>query len=88
MGGTILFQENRIFSGRFPVGLYGPLLVLMPAIFDFKVVHGGGEYFPNTLGRGGGIEIVAILASWVMVCLLYTSPSPRDVEESRMPSSA
>ena len=21
-------------------------------------------------------------------CLLYTSPSPRDVEESRMPSSA
>ena len=24
----------------------------------------------------------------VIVCLLYTSPSPRDVEESRMPSSA
>ena len=67
MGGTILFQENRIFSGRFPVGLYGPLLVLMPAIFDFKVVHGGGEYFPNTLGRGGGIEIVVILAAWVLV---------------------
>lgn len=62
-----MFQENRIFSGRFPVGLYGPLLVLMPAIFDFKVVHGGGEYFPNTLGRGGGIEIVVILAAWVLV---------------------
>ena len=25
---------------------------------------------------------------WALVCLLYTSPSPRDVEESRMPSSA
>ena len=24
----------------------------------------------------------------VLPCLLYTSPSPRDVEESRMPSSA
>ena len=24
----------------------------------------------------------------VLSCLLYTSPSPRDVEESRMPSSA
>ena len=24
----------------------------------------------------------------LVVCLLYTSPSPRDVEESRMPSSA
>ena len=23
-----------------------------------------------------------------VICLLYTSPSPRDVEESRMPSSA
>ena len=25
---------------------------------------------------------------WGCICLLYTSPSPRDVEESRMPSSA
>ena len=25
---------------------------------------------------------------WPNICLLYTSPSPRDVEESRMPSSA
>jgi len=24
----------------------------------------------------------------LIICLLYTSPSPRDVEESRMPSSA
>ena len=31
-----------------------------------------------------------ILQSFDLVhcCLLYTSPSPRDVEESRMPSSA
>ena len=28
------------------------------------------------------------LAERAYVCLLYTSPSPRDVEESRMPSSA
>ena len=27
-------------------------------------------------------------ASMDYYCLLYTSPSPRDVEESRMPSSA
>ena len=26
--------------------------------------------------------------SQISICLLYTSPSPRDVEESRMPSSA
>ena len=28
------------------------------------------------------------LQAFFMGCLLYTSPSPRDVEESRMPSSA
>ena len=27
-------------------------------------------------------------SAWTNCCLLYTSPSPRDVEESRMPSSA
>ena len=27
-------------------------------------------------------------AKHTLICLLYTSPSPRDVEESRMPSSA
>ena len=26
--------------------------------------------------------------TWVRSCLLYTSPSPRDAHESRMPSSA
>ena len=31
---------------------------------------------------------LAILRSRPGHCLLYTSPSPRDVEESRMPSSA
>ena len=30
----------------------------------------------------------ASLSGRVDTCLLYTSPSPRDVEESRMPSSA
>ena len=28
------------------------------------------------------------VATHIEHCLLYTSPSPRDVEESRMPSSA
>ena len=29
-----------------------------------------------------------VVANQDAICLLYTSPSPRDVEESRMPSSA
>ena len=36
-------------------------------------MEGAGEVISTAMGK---------------VCLLYTSPSPRDVEESRMPSSA
>ena len=35
-------------------------------------IHAGGR------GKAGGVKI----------CLLYTSPSPRDMRRSRMPSSA
>ena len=37
---------------------------------------------PNGSGK------TTLFNSIVGTCLLYTSPSPRDVEESRMPSSA
>ena len=37
--------------------------------------------FNPATGRGDRVGVQE-------VCLLYTSPSPRDVEESRMPSSA
>ena len=48
------------------------------------------------LGRMGTPMVQKLLKKGVDVsiwnrtksCLLYTSPSPRDVEESRMPSSA
>ena len=33
-------------------------------------------------------NVKAQMTQWYRGCLLYTSPSPRDVEESRMPSSA
>ena len=39
--------------------------------------------FAPPLARG-----LFCLSRSVGACLLYTSPSPRDVEESRMPSSA
>ena len=34
--------------------------------------------------KGTGYDVV----TWVEDCLLYTSPSPRDRQKSRMPSSA
>ena len=35
-----------------------------------------------------GAESLDLYAEWLRVCLLYTSPSPRDLSTSRMPSSA
>jgi len=42
----------------------------------------------KVLEKVGVTDINDLLAIDPMNCLLYTSPSPRDVEESRMPSSA
>ena len=42
-------------------------------------------------GYGGDGKDISILASYWrahLPCLLYTSPSPRDISGSRMPSSA
>ena len=57
----------------------------------------GNKWYRHSQSKGGGpvdfvmeffgksfTEAVELLTG----CLLYTSPSPRDVEESRMPSSA
>ena len=52
-------------------------------------VPGGRASYPSTVLMNAVPAKVAGVQRVVMVtCLLYTSPSPRDVEESRMPSSA
>ena len=45
------------------------------------------EALQNEISKNG-LDGFLIPRSDAYSCLLYTSPSPRDVEESRMPSSA
>ena len=47
---------------------------------DVTIKPGGPDIAPAQVLAGGGAD--------VMGCLLYTSPSPRDISGSRMPSSA
>ena len=49
------------------------------------LVHAGYDQLPAVLARLGLPEVHAVLFD---LCLLYTSPSPRDRTRSRMPSSA
>ena len=51
-------------------------------VATFSVV--AGQVYVGTGYRGFADSLNRIFDT----CLLYTSPSPRDVEESRMPSSA
>ena len=48
-----------------------------------------GEIYPiNHLHPCSVVVLLQLGDAFCEFCLLYTSPSPRDVEESRMPSSA
>ncbi|GAB5801169.1 hypothetical protein JMUB7513_27810 [Staphylococcus aureus] len=51
-----------------------------------------GKNIPFMLGLFSGGLIFSIVAGFISmvpyICLLYTSPSPRDYAASRMPSSA
>ena len=42
----------------------------------------------NAQGRLADVEAIAVVGGAMDACLLYTSPSPRDMQKSRMPSSA
>ena len=50
------------------------------------VITGSGR--ENGLGQAIAIKLASEGANIVVSCLLYTSPSPRDLSTSRMPSSA
>ena len=52
------------------------------------VVSGAPAAATDALAAQSGTELSASLGVPVSDCLLYTSPSPRDRQKSRMPSSA
>ena len=71
-------------SGLVTVAYIGATILFILAL--------GGLSNPETARRGNLYGIIgmsiALLATVFGVCLLYTSPSPRDGLLSRMPSSA
>ena len=80
-------QELRLHHGT----LNG---VILPTILRFNKDHVGDKYarIARAMGKDEKVdlahEIEKLNAAIGLPCLLYTSPSPRDISGSRMPSSA
>ena len=54
----------------------------------FKIKKGDEVLVITGRDKGKKGEVLEVLRAESRVCLLYTSPSPRDKRQSRMPSSA
>ena len=82
MAGGVTGGGSATWSDRFEQGLH-PVIERFNASIGFDI-----RLLQEDLD--GSIAHARMLAECgvIQVCLLYTSPSPRDVEESRMPSSA
>ena len=74
----------------------GDKVTVEASVVVFNHPQHRGEAF-DMKGQSG--EVVSVLNDWkgrvisptlpvIVACLLYTSPSPRDMRQSRMPSSA
>ena len=79
---NLFFNEYGLRSGM-AWALSTIILFIICAIFMgfYMINHDVEDDFHPTFILGGLFVVY-------LFCLLYTSPSPRDVEESRMPSSA
>ena len=71
------------------IAMNGNDMTLRTAYTDRMKIDGSGNIAAPAITLGNGTTYVAAnTLDDYEDCLLYTSPSPRDVEESRMPSSA
>ena len=73
-----------------PIGILGTILLLLLIEKSVYRYHRQRKASPVTLliVSIGLMFLIGGLVRFVIGCLLYTSPSPRDATLSRMPSSA
>ena len=86
-----IVSYRNISNGLIGNRLIGYRLVSYGFVGYRFVGYDGGGSLNGDVAAGGYLNLVDVdgeLVGYVIVCLLYTSPSPRDRQKSRMPSSA
>ena len=79
---TILLQTHIICTLAHPPHVRDRRCLSMPRHLHFATL----QIALNWMNRGENIRTMQVIVA--RTCLLYTSPSPRDLSTSRMPSSA
>ena len=86
-------RRAELIAKCFFGGMAAAMVIPLILIVGYVVIQGAPSLswdFLTTNPRLGGIRggIWSALVGTIYICLLYTSPSPRDRQKSRMPSSA
>ena len=81
---TSFSGPEMMFTGKGYSGFVEQLLKKLPD----DVIHHNAEVTKVCWAGPGQAEVVCKNGKCYTACLLYTSPSPRDMYKSRMPSSA
>ena len=80
-------RVQRELQEKYPE-TYGAIRGEMAAKTDAETRNEGGLLVGKGKKGKKKVPAISISVGMVEICLLYTSPSPRDAHESRMPSSA
>ena len=90
-GGSTSFEFYTSSSGtttpKFTIGSSGDVRITTNGKF-LQGIRNTGNAAIDMIGFVSGTDTLQIKGGTSGACLLYTSPSPRDRQKSRMPSSA
>ena len=91
----VIFRDGQVVTDVISVVDRFGFVSVGSGVRKIRLDFGIGELIKGAVpeNRRGGFlgdrpDLVFVLFAKVFICLLYTSPSPRDRQKSRMPSSA